>query len=47
VLELRPGMGVLQCQEFDAKTHLHILTVVAQAVVDVVASPPSLLVDQL
>jgi hypothetical protein len=47
MLELRREMGVLRRQEFDAETRLDVLTSVAQAVVDVVASPPPLLVDQL
>jgi hypothetical protein len=40
-------MGVLRHREFNAETHLDILTTTVQAAVEVVAFPPVLLVDQL
>jgi hypothetical protein len=47
VLELRREMGVLRPRKFDAETRLQILTVTTQVDVDIMASPPALLVDQL
>jgi hypothetical protein len=47
MLELQWEMGVLRCQEFDAKTRLDVITPAVWATVDVMASPLALLVDQL
>jgi hypothetical protein len=45
MLELRREMGVMQRREFDTKTGLDVLTAAAQATINVVASPVTLLVD--
>jgi hypothetical protein len=47
MLDLRQDMGGLRRREFDAETRLDILTTATQAVVEVVVSPPALLVDRL
>jgi hypothetical protein len=46
MLELRREMGFLRCREVDAEARLDVLTAAAQVPVDVMASPPALLVDQ-
>jgi hypothetical protein len=47
MLELQREMVVLRHRWFNVETRLNALTTAAQAAVDVMASPPGLLVDQL